>query len=661
MRWLKRDLLNSIAIGILFFLVFITWIFIQVGNAQPVYTPTGGPVKGIPTVNTTAVVQDQLKQQDDKLQKDNSFPWIILNDVGSSIGTILVAAAALIAAWLGWMQWLKTHQSEQEKRGEEQKQWREDHLSEQEKRAEERFQKVVEGFGGDNEGTKVGAAILLRTFLRPGYEQFYAQTFDLAVANLRLPRTPDASEDPDGVPYQPKDQESPLPLTTLSQALITVFKQSFHLARKEIEKQKPLGLDEDEKDRWYESHIRLLDASRIHLDNAFLRYADLKYVQMRDASLINATFRKANLSHAYLTNANLTNANLRKANLSGARFRDAYLSHAHLDGANLRGAYLKGAHLNEADLTNADLSEADLRGADLRGVKMNNETDLRGTKLQGAKYNTKKIHEKDAQGKLVTVEPTQWPQGFDHDGAVDVDSLLFNFTQINENIRYNKTYTNITTLPQTGIAVDARTTVTVGNIAEFAYPLAQFIEQTHPDYIIACDRGARMIAFAVHMMYGQLYGSLPTQDHRINFRKISRKVPVEAVKATLKSDVERMLATIETPTVLIIDDWVHTGETRELVQKVLSELSGGKVNVLFGVMRGGGADVTGSSDSVAMSEWHDNVDLIGVDYDANTLTPHSVGSPSAIAYRRKAFANIQQFVQNLGFAASRNRNVAQKG
>ena len=101
MRWLKRNPLNGIAIGILLFLVLIPWILIQVEKPQSVHALTGGTVQGTPTVNTTAVVQDQLKQQDEKLQRDNSFPWILLNAVGSSLGTILVAAAALIAAWLG--------------------------------------------------------------------------------------------------------------------------------------------------------------------------------------------------------------------------------------------------------------------------------------------------------------------------------------------------------------------------------------------------------------------------------------------------------------------------------------------------------------------------------------------------------------------------------
>jgi hypothetical protein len=75
--------------------------------------------------------------------------------------------------------------------------WRRDQHTEREKRAEERFQAAVTGLGDEKEGARIGAAILLRTFLRPGYEQFYTQAFDLAVANLRLPRAPQPPADPD--------------------------------------------------------------------------------------------------------------------------------------------------------------------------------------------------------------------------------------------------------------------------------------------------------------------------------------------------------------------------------------------------------------------------------------------------------------------------------
>src|SRR5204862_6473144 len=159
--------------------------------------------------------------------------------------------------------------------------WFGDRRSEREKRAEERFQSAVTGLGDEKEGARVGAAILLRTFLRPGYEQFYSQTFDLAVANLRLPRTPDA----------PKDPDTPLPLTTLSQALIVVFKEAFPLVRSQ-DKRSPESLD----------------ATGIQLDNAYLRGADLKQVWMPQASLRNVDLRKANLNEAKLSEANLNEA-----------------------------------------------------------------------------------------------------------------------------------------------------------------------------------------------------------------------------------------------------------------------------------------------------------------------------------------------------------------
>jgi len=60
-----------------------------------------------------------------------------------------------------------------------------DRSSEQEKRTEERFQKVVTDLGSERKESRIAAAILLRTFLRPGYEQFYRQVFDLAIAYLQ--------------------------------------------------------------------------------------------------------------------------------------------------------------------------------------------------------------------------------------------------------------------------------------------------------------------------------------------------------------------------------------------------------------------------------------------------------------------------------------------
>ena len=217
-------------------------------------------------------------------------------------------------------------------------------------------------------------------------------------------------------------------------------------------------------------------------------------------------------------------------------------------------------------------------------------------------------------------------------------------------IQYNPNFTNLNfnALPQPGIVVDTKTRITADNVAEFAYPLAQFVEQVRPDFIIACDRGARIIGLAVHMLYSRLYGALPTQDHAISFRKISHKVPEDAVRDILRPDVERMLSTTtDSPTVLVLDDWVATGGTKSLVHELLAELSGGRVNVLYGVMRGGGGDVTGSQDSAALGDWHDRADLIGVDYNSSDLRPFRVDSRAALDYRRRMSASIDSFVKDL--------------
>jgi len=317
----------------------------------------------------TALEKEKLTQETDQLKNQNYWAWTAIGSIGGGIGTILLAIVGFLTVRFSIKQWYGNRQVEEERQ-------RRDRNLDREKRAEERFQKVVEGLGGDKPEAQVGAAIMLRTFLQPGYEKFYQQTFDLAVTHLRLrsvdPNTP-----------APLDLSDYVPLDSLSQALITVFKESFPLARNELEKSQ------------FDIEIRSLDASHIRLDDAYLRGADLKYVQMREAFLIKAELRKADLSHAYLTKAKLSHANLRKAILSGARLRDADLNHAHLDEAHLDGTYLReahfdGAHLDGADLRGADfdgrahLDGADLRGADLRGVKGLTKEQLAACQAKGA-------------------------------------------------------------------------------------------------------------------------------------------------------------------------------------------------------------------------------------------------------------------------------------
>jgi hypothetical protein len=405
MHWLKRDRwkAGTALAGMLLLLGFMVWVPVSAADAQErvsgLVTPTTGLVQATPTVDPTmtALEKEKLAQEIDQLKYQNYWAW-------TTIGPILVGFAGLLAALYSFFTWIRNRQDEQkkqredrnlerekrdeeqqrwledrkaerERRDEEQQRWLKDQEAEREKRAEERFQSAVTGLGDESEGAMIGAAILLRTFLRPGYEQFYTQTYDLTVANLCPSRTPNP----------PEDSETPLPLTTLRQALIVAFKEAFPLARSQ-NKGSPQSLD----------------ASYIQLDNAYLVGADLKQAWMpeaflREAKLWMADLRGANLIKADLREANLWMADLSmtypsmthpsmthlsKADLRGANLREAKLRGAHLGEANLRGADLReaklGAYLGEANLRGADLSGADLSGADLRGA------DLREAKLSGA-------------------------------------------------------------------------------------------------------------------------------------------------------------------------------------------------------------------------------------------------------------------------------------
>src|SRR6266487_2448772 len=378
MRWLKRDLWRTgIAIaGMLLLLMLMTWISVLAagaheggsGSTRPVTvteltTPTEDATED---ATVTALSKEKLAQEVKQLKDQNEPDFLGWLRTNASIlfSTLVVVIGALIGLW----RWLGDRRDEHEKR-------REDQHSEQEKRAEERFQLAVTGLGDDKEGSRIGASILLRTFLRPGYEQFYIQTFDLAVANLCLPRTP----------HPPEDPNTPLPLTTLSQALIVVFRETFPLVRSQ-DKRSPESLD----------------ATGIQLDNAYLRGADLKQVWMPQSSLRKVDFSEANLSEANLSwtklsgarlnetdlsKANLSGADLSGADLSRARLNEADLNSTYFNGANLSGADLREANLSGADLSWANLSRAYLSEADLNGTNLSeadlSEADLRGANLRG--------------------------------------------------------------------------------------------------------------------------------------------------------------------------------------------------------------------------------------------------------------------------------------
>lgn len=189
--------------------------------------------------------------------------------------------------------------------------------------------------------------------------------------------------------------------------------------------------------------------------------------------------------------------------------------------------------------------------------------------------------------------------------------------------------------------------VTPEGIPPLVYPFVEYINQTEPDYILACDRGGRFIGLAVHALYQRIYGALPTHDRSIHFKKISQSVPFDEIKKSLAPDIKKLLKVTDSPHMFILDDSVHTGKTKDLAYNAISELSGDKIRITYGAIQGEGIDVVGSNDEPMHLEWLNNENLIGIDYPYESATPFAIRSPQAREYRNQLRKSIDTFAQSI--------------
>jgi uncharacterized protein YjbI with pentapeptide repeats len=345
MRWLKRDIrkVGIVLAGLLLLLILMVWVPMS-ANAQRLAMP--GTVQTTPTVDITATMTALNKE---KLQLDiTQEKQAVAQQQHTLSNFIWAGGATLFSAYAGFIIAVLSYMYNARKD-------RQDRVEALEKRAEERFQKVVTDLGSERKEARIAAAIILLTFLQPGYEQFYRQVFDLAVAYLQ----------PLGGDTLTSDLVS---LDPLRQALIAVFKESFKRVRGEWKEQKPKSLNSDPSD-----HDRI-GAIGIQLDQAYLVKADLRGIWMREASL-----RRAHLYQAKLMGAHL----------KGADFTDAYLEDAQFIKADLSRANFTRARLQKADFTEADISRANFTEADLTGANLETATLLKGTNLHDIKGLTK--------------------------------------------------------------------------------------------------------------------------------------------------------------------------------------------------------------------------------------------------------------------------------
>ena len=367
MRWFKRGLWKAgIALsGMQLLLALVMWLQVSAADVHAgtsgLATPVTITIQATATEDATVTALNKEKLLQDVDQQQHTLGNWFWNNGAAIISSLVLVIAGVFTL----LRYLRDQRNEREKQ-------RNEHQIEREKRAEERFQSAVTALGDEKESTRIGAAILLRTFLHPDYEQFHTQIFDLVVANLRLPRTA----------HQPIEPTLPQPMTPFSQALVMLFKESFPLVREKLQKEHPQFNPES------------LDASLTQLDGAYLSGADLKQAWLPVASLRDASLYMTDLRGADLDEADLSQAYLSRVNLRAARLRASNLKGANLQNAELGEAYCRRAKFSKADLSGADLSQANLEEADLREALLNganlSQANLQGADLSAASINATK-------------------------------------------------------------------------------------------------------------------------------------------------------------------------------------------------------------------------------------------------------------------------------
>lgn len=215
---------------------------------------------------------------------------------------------------------------------------------------------------------------------------------------------------------------------------------------------------------------------------------------------------------------------------------------------------------------------------------------------------------------------------------------------------------NSITLSPLGLNIGIRESASVNadNIGEFALPLVEYINQTQPDYVMASDRGARLLGLAVFKLHGLLYGRFPTADGTIKFRRFSKSNSQEDTEEHLQPLVDEMLEYKQRPRVLVLDDWVVSGGTQRLAREIFDKLGKGRIKVNFGVLMGAGADVSGhdsqTSGFASSTDWRDDSNIIGVRYGSDNfgysgVKARPVRSDEAMEYRKRMYNGIEKFAK----------------
>lgn len=312
-------------------------------QAVPPTAPVSSVVESKPDPETSRLAREKLALEVTKLRLENENSVRNLSTwrgwLNLLYGNVTLITALIAGSWV-----LYTYLAERRK--------------ERLEREEERFENIVKGLGSEHGQEQVSAAVLLPTFLRPGYERFYVQVFNLAAGNLRV-RLPSegGAVRPLSLSQNSGDTRDSLLQRSLRRTLISIFRESFPKAREVVLRQhKAMLKEKDDAALLMRSH---LNASSVCLDGAYLDSADFNWAWMREASMQGTSLRGAKLENAVLEASSMVYAELGQADLSNA---------------NLKGVDFTGAKLTHADLSEALIDEANFDKAEMPKIKIRNTT-----------------------------------------------------------------------------------------------------------------------------------------------------------------------------------------------------------------------------------------------------------------------------------------------
>ena len=210
--------------------------------------------------------------------------------------------------------------------------------------------------------------------------------------------------------------------------------------------------------------------------------------------------------------------------------------------------------------------------------------------------------------------------------------------------------------------------LTPTDLATMAVPVAGFIKETQPDIVVGCDRGGRLYSLAVYSLWGKRNPKkhFPTLDGKLHFARLSTSVDDDAIdrsvarivdQSTKQAKMTGKTVNGEQPRILFIDDWIVSGATREHIFASLERLGiKDKVEVNFAVMCGGKADATGGNSDKDVP-WHDNPNIIGVNYAKRSSEPSPVRTKAARTIRQA----IHQETKRVAFVLRLNRAAKHLG